>query len=231
MESLTMTAIEVGSLFWFTGFAVLASMALFLFFLAPKEGTEKWVQWKKVLGIIIFLNQAFYWVSSISDGTFTLHESLPLHMCGFSQLMLFVFLCFDVRKVFPILVFWGPLGGIQAFLTPALSSEPTWPYILQFYLAHSFVVLVPIYLMVRGGEKLPSGTFWHTILITNIVGFIMMAVNASLGSNYWYVNHPPPVNHPLVQGGWPFYLIGIEAAIVILFFLFSLAFRRFKEVE
>ena len=226
-----MTAIEVGSFFWFVGFAVLALMALFLFFLAPKEGSEKWIQWKKVLGTIIFSNQAFYWVSSISDGTFTLQESLPLHMCGFSQLMLFAFLVFDVRKVFPILVFWGPLGGIQAFLTPALSSEPTWPYILQFYLAHSFVVLVPIYLMARGGERLPSGTFWRTILITNIAGFIMMAINAALGSNYWYVNHPPPVNHPLVQGEWPFYLIGMEAAVVVLFFLFSLAFRSFKEVK
>ena len=226
-----MTAIEVGSFFWFVGFAVLALMTLFLFFLAPKQGSEKWTQWKKILGIIIFLNQAFYWVSSISDGTFTLQESLPLHMCGVSQLMLFAFLVFDVRKVFPILVFWGPLGGIQAFLTPALSSEPTWPYILQFYFAHSFVVLIPIYLMVRGGERLPSGTFWRTILITNISGFIMMAINASLGSNYWYVNQPPPVNHPLVQGEWPFYLIGMEAAVVVLFFLFSLAFRGFKEVK
>ena len=226
-----MTAIEFGSFFWFVGFAVLALMAVFLFFLAPKEGSKKWIQWKKILGIIIFLNQAFYWVSSISDGTFTLQESLPLHMCGVSQLMLFAFLVFDVRKVFPILVFWGPLGGIQAFLTPALSSEPTWPYILQFYFAHSFVVLIPIYLMVRGGERLPSGTFWRTILITNISGFIMMAINASLGSNYWYVNQPPPVNHPLVQGEWPFYLIGMEAAVVVLFFLFSLAFRGFKEVK
>ena len=77
-----MTAIEVGSFFWFVGFAVLALMALFLFFLAPKEGSEKWTQWKKGLGIIIFLNQAFYWVSSISDGTFTLQESLPLCTCA-----------------------------------------------------------------------------------------------------------------------------------------------------
>ena len=82
-----------------------------------------------------------------------------------------------------------------------------------------------------GGERLPSGTFWRTILITNIAGFIMMAINAALGSNYWYVNQPPPVNHPLVQGEWPFYLIGMEAAVVVLFFLFSLAFRSFKEVK
>jgi uncharacterized membrane protein YwaF len=118
-----MTAIEVGSFFWFVGFAVLALMALFLFFLAPKEGSEKWIQWKKVLGIIIFLNQAFYWVSSISDGTFTLQESLPLHMCGVSQLMLFAFLAFDVRKVFPILVFWGPFRRDPSIPHPCLYRQ------------------------------------------------------------------------------------------------------------
>ena len=225
---MTLTTIEVGSFFWYFGFGILATMALLFFVAAPRAGDQIWSKWKKILGVIIFLNQAFYWFMAISEGIFTLKESLPLHMCGISQLLLFAFLTFDVRKVFPILVFWGPLGGIQAFLTPGMESTFTWAYIIQFYMAHSFVVLVPIYLMVRGGEKLPSGTFWRTIIITNIAGFVMMAINSLLGSNYWYVNQPPPVNHPLVQGEWPYYLIGMEAAVVTLFFLFSLAFRKFK---
>ncbi len=223
-----LSTIEVGSFFWYMGFGILFSLGLVLFFLAPRLGNSNWPQWKKTLGIIIFLNQSIYWAMALIDGKFTLDESLPLHMCGISQLMLFAFLTFELRIVFPILVFWGPLGGIQAFLTPGLESALTWPYVLQLYLAHSFVVLVPIYLMVRGGEKLPVGTFWRTVIITNVAGILMMAINATLGSNYWYVNQPPPVNHPLVQGEWPYYLIGMEAAVVTLFFLFSLAFRRFK---
>ena len=225
---MTLSTIEVGSFFWYFGFGILAAMGLLLFFAAPRLGNPRWPNWKKMLGILIFLNQALYWFMAISEGIFTLEESLPLHMCGISQILLFIYLTFDVRKVFPILVFWGPLGGIQAFLTPGMESTLTWAYITQFYMAHSFVVLVPIYLMVRGGEKLPIGTFWRTIIITNVAGVLMMAINSVLGSNYWYVNQPPPVNHPLVQGEWPYYLIGLEAAVVALFFLFSLSFRRFK---
>ena len=165
---MTLTTIEVGSFFWYFGFGILATMALLFFVAAPRAGDQIWSKWKKILGVMIFLNQAFYWFMAISEGIFTLEESLPLHMCGISELLLFAYLTFDVRKVFPILVFWGPLGGIQAFLTPAMESTFTWAYIIQFYMAHSFVVLVPIYLMVRGGEKLPTGTLWRTVIITNI---------------------------------------------------------------
>jgi len=135
-------------------------MALFLFFLAPKEGSEKWIQWKKVLGIIIFLNQAFYWVSSISDGTFTLQESLPLHMCGFSQLMLFVFLAFDVRKGFSNSCFLGPFG-----------RDPSIPH--PCFVVRAHMALYPSVLsgtqLCGLGPYLPYGSrgrkasFWHLL--------------------------------------------------------------------
>ena len=229
MDTINSGPIEVGSAIWYIGFVVLATMALVLFFIAPRVGSKNWDHWKKYLGWAIFLNQSFYWAMAISEGTFNIEKSLPLHMCGISQLMLFSFLVFDVRRIFPILVFWGPLGGVQAFFTPGLESAHTWTYVMQFYIAHSFVVLVPIYLLVKGGEKLPRGTFWRTVIITNAAGLLIMAINAVLGSNYWYVNQPPPVNHLLVQGLWPFYLIGMEGAVLVLFFIFSLAFRRFRE--
>lgn len=119
-----MTAIEFGSFFWFVGFAVLALMAVFLFFLAPKEGSKKWIQWKKILGIIIFLNQAFYWVSSISDGTFTLQESLPLHMCGVSQLMLFAFLVLMYVRFFQFWFSGAPWEVSKHFSLPPYPQSP-----------------------------------------------------------------------------------------------------------
>jgi uncharacterized membrane protein YwaF len=91
------------------------------------------------------------------------------------------------------------------------------------------VVVVPLYLILRGGARLPRRLFWRIIGITNLVGFAVMAVNSMLGSNYWYVNQPPPVNHPLVQGAWPYYLIGIELAVVVLFWGLYLLLRGHRE--
>ena len=138
-------------------------------------------------------------------------------MCSFSQFLLFAHLVLKQKWALPLVAFWGPLGGIQAFLTPALESSTTIGYVTQFYTAHSSVVVIPLYLIVRGGARLPRALFWRVVGITNLVGFAMMAVNAALGSNYWYVNQPPPVDHPLVQGAWPYYLIGIEGAVIALF--------------
>jgi len=90
-------------------------------------------------------------------------------------------------------------------------------------------VVVPLYLILRGGARLPRRLFWRIIGITNLVGFAVMAVNSMLGSNYWYVNQPPPVNHPLVQGAWPYYLIGLELAVVVLFLGLYLLLRGHRE--
>jgi hypothetical integral membrane protein (TIGR02206 family) len=171
---------------------------------------------------------AWNWVMLLSDGNFTVAESLPLHMCYFSELLLFAYLTWKQDWAFPIVVFWGPLGSIQALLTPALMTDAL-RYVLQFYLAHSLSVLVPIYLMVHGGRRIPQNAFWRIIGITNLVGFAMLGINAMLGSNYWYVNQPPPIEHVLVQFGWPYYLINFEVMLIVLCWLFWLALKKFRE--
>lgn len=224
-----MVPIEVGSLVWWSGYGILAAVIMALFWLAPRESEPKMAKWEKTLGWMILANLAWYTLMALWDGVYRADESLPIHMCGMSQILLFLHLVLKKKWAFPIVVFWGPLGGIQAFLTPALETEPTLGYVLQFYLAHASVVVVPVYLMVYGGRRIPRKSFWRVIGITNLVGFVMMGVNSALGSNYMYVNQPPPVDHPLVKGAWPYYLIGIEAAVIGLFWLFLLAFRKFRE--
>lgn len=224
-----MVVVEVGGPIWWAGYGILALFFIGFFGFAPRAGHPKFAQWEKILGWTILANQSWYWVMALADGSFTVRESLPLHMCSFSQFLLFAHLVLKQKWALPLVAFWGPLGGIQAFLTPALESSTTIGYVTQFYTAHSSVVVVPLYLIVRGGSRLPRNLFWRVIGLTNLVGFAMMAVNAVLGSNYWYVNQPPPVDHPLVQGAWPYYLIGIEGAVIALFAGLFMLLRGYRE--
>ena len=41
----------------------------------------------------------------------------------------------------------------------------------------------------------------------------------------------PPVNHPLVQGDWPEYLLVLFAAGTALFYLFLIVFRKYVGPE
>ena len=58
MDTINSGPIEVGSAIWYIGFVVLATMALVLFFIAPRVGSKNWDHWKKYLGWAIFLNQS-----------------------------------------------------------------------------------------------------------------------------------------------------------------------------
>ena len=223
--------VEVGSFIWWLGCAILAFLALFLFLLAPRKGNPIFDRWLSALGWIIFLNMVWNYVMLLSEGRFTVAESLPLHMCGFSELLLFAYLTCKQDWAFPIVVFWGPLGSIQAILTPALNIL-TPGHILQFYLAHSAAVVVPIYLMVHGGRRIPRNAFWCIFVITNAVGLAMIGINAVLGSNYWFVNRYPPVDpfyHRLIRLEWPYYLMEFEVVLIISLFLFRLIFGKFME--
>jgi uncharacterized membrane protein YwaF len=67
--------------------------------------------------------------------------------------------------------------------------------------------------------------------ITTVVAVTLMGINEVLGSNYMYVTSPPPVNHPLVQGDWPEYLLVLFAAGTALFYLFLIVFRKYVGPE
>ena len=226
-ESYEMVPIEVGSPIWYVGFGILAALVLGLFFLALRVGSPRMERWEKTLGWLTLANLLWYQGMAVAAGVWMKEESLPLHMCSFSQVLLFIHLVLKKDWAFQLVTFWGPLGGIQAFLTPAHETEPTFGFVTQFYLAHGLVVLAPIYLMVHGGRRLAKGVYWKVIVVSFLFGYAMMPLNHWLGSNYMYTNNPPPVDHPLVQGEWPGYLVWIQLAVILLFISFYHAFRKY----
>ena len=44
----------------------------------------------------------------------------------------------------------------------------------------------------------------------NILLVFLMPLDFIIDANYMYLKEPPAVNHPLVSGEWPYYLINLE---------------------
>jgi len=227
----TYNAIEPGEQLWWFGVGVLLAFILFFCAFAPRIAHPRRKQWERGLGWAILLNQVWVTAMLMLDGDYLIAKHLPLHMCSFTQILLFLHLVMDKQWAFTVSALWGPLGGIQAILTPVLTSSLTWPYVTQFFTAHAFVVVVPIYLMVHAGRRLPKRAFRMVMGITTVVAVTLMGINEVLGSNYMYVTSPPPVNHPLVQGDWPEYLLVLFAAGTALFYLFLIVFRKYVGPE
>lgn len=226
-----MTPIALGSSYWWLGIAILFTIGFALFFFAPKQGHRHFERWQPILGWIIFINQILYWLMAIMDDRFFLHTSLPLHLCGLSQLLLFAHLVLKQHWAFPVVAFWGPLGGMMGMLTPAL-TEFNVVYVVQYFVGHSVIIVVPLYLLRHGGRRIPPNYFWRVIIFTNILGFSMMLVNYLLSSNYMYVSQPPPVSpynsgHWLLE--WPYYLIFIELQVIFFVWLYWMAIHKYRQ--
>lgn len=207
---------------WWMGYAILAVLAALLFFYAPRQNNKYYDRFKTILGWAILINQSSYWVMATIDGSLALHHSLPIHMCAMSQFLLFAILVLKQNWAFSIVVFWGPMGSFFAFLLPDPNTSNIF-YILQFYFAHSAVFLIPIYLKLYGGYKIPNKIFWRTIVITNIIGFSIMGLNNIIGSNYWYVTHAPvAANHV----PWLVYFLGLEFILFSSTTLILICFRE-----
>lgn len=226
-----MTPITLGSNYWWLGIVILVLLGTFLFVFAPKQGGKSFQAWLPLLGWMIFINQTLYWLMAILEGRFFLSTSLPIHLCGISQLLLFAHLTFKQKWAFPLVAFWGPLGGMMGILTPALTDINTL-FVIQYFIGHSVIIVVPLYLLIRGGRRIPANYFWRIIIFTNILGFSMMLVNYLLSSNYMYVSQPPPVapynsGHWLLQ--WPYYLIFIELQVVFLVWLYWQVISKYRQ--
>ena len=192
----------------------------------------QWVKYntrffEQFLGWVIAINYLAYHVMALGSGEWSLAKSLPLHMCNMTQILLFMHLVFRVQWAFPIAAFWGPLGGIQAIFTPGLDISASWYQCTQFFVSHSLVVLVPLFLILFSGRKIPKNFTWKIFGLTNAVAFVLYFVNLLTGGNYMYVNQPPPVDHPLVQGVWPDYLLVFEIALLLLAAGYSWLLRKY----
>lgn len=211
------------------GWYIFTAVALFFWFIAPQVGSPRLSSFERGLGLFIALNYGFYHGAAVLRGEWTVQDSLPLHMCNLTQLMLIWHLFTGQKWAFHIAAVWGPLGGIQALFTPGIEADYWVPLVFQFFISHSLVVLVPLYLLIRAGRTLPQRFFWPLIGYTHLTALLLYGVNRLLGSNYLYVNQPPPVDHPLLHGGWPHYLLWIDVALFALVALYLWSVRRFRE--
>jgi len=159
------------------------------------------------------------------DGTWSLSKRLPLHLCGISSVLVCVIMFLKKRQLaFEFLFYCGILGGINSLLTPLIDNYTGGNFFyIEYYYSHSSIIVFPLYLFYYMDMKLSKYSWLKTFLILNILLVIIMPLDFLLGANYMYLVDPPAVNHPLVSGEWPYYLINFEFFVfLLLYFTYSL---------
>jgi len=195
----TFYPIKVFSNVWWWGWAYFGAYSLFLTFIArANDNLRLWTE--RILGYSL---AALY-----------LTTSLPGHLCSISFLLAVIYLTTGNTKVLLPLTFWGITGGAHALITPGspLGDHPL--YLIEFWVQHTTIVLVPLYALRSGAWLIPTRAWVKAFWGNQFLLVPIFVLNRVAGANYQFLLSPPAVNNPLIIGPWPWYLVGIDALML-----------------
>ena len=182
-----------------------------------------------IMGGLLILDFITENAGYISSGTWDLQYNLPIQLCGISSLICCILpFIKKKKKLFEFVYYTGIIGGVMAILTPQMNYfDGTIRYYLNFYVSHSLIIALPIFMFLHLDMKLPRLSWFKLWINLNILMAIIMPINFLLGSNYMYVNVPPEVDNPLVIGDWPYYIFLWEVFILIIaYMVYSISRRK-----
>jgi hypothetical integral membrane protein (TIGR02206 family) len=216
--------LEIFSLLWWqSNFTTLFIILVFLFmgkWFNP-ENREKLAQIIGTVLIIRTIGIHFYWDYL---GIWTIESSLPLHLCGLSAILSGIVLFWRKQWAYECLYFWGISGAFHSLMTPEFSSGKGGLLFYEYYLSHGGIILSAIYLTWVLGMKPRKGAWFKVFLWSQLLIPIIGCINWALSANYMYLCIKPIAKNPFLIGEWPWYIIGIELAALLHFFIVYLPF-------
>ena len=197
---------------------------LFILFFVFKNRIYNSPKEKQIrIGFAIFLIAVL--ITLITVDTIGGELYLPFHLCSMSYILTIILLLTNNEKVFGYVYFTGIIGGIVTFAIPDLYHAGYNRFrFYEFIIAHTAIILVPIYYLTNFKYKITLRTTITGIIITNIIGFTMLPVNIILRNtgiveeaNYMFTMGPPE-DVESVFGTFPWHMISFELVLLATFF-------------
>ncbi|MGD2123486.1 MAG: TIGR02206 family membrane protein [Gemmatimonadota bacterium] len=152
-------------------------------------------------------------------GVWALQTDLPLHLCSLGMLVSVWALLTRRQLVFEVAYYWVLAAATQAILTP---DNTRWRLgeldAFWNFLSHGVIILNVLWLIFVDKMRCREGSWWRVFLITNLMVVPISLINASLGSNYFFICWKPGGVSPFLLGDWPWYIFWFEV-FGLLFFL------------
>lgn len=205
------------------GFLVLLNLYLIRFRDAG-NGTKAALRW--ILALILWGNEIAWHYWHFVNGTWTIQEMLPLHLCSILVWLGAWMLVTKSYKIYEFMYFMGIAGAIQALVTPDLGiyGFPHFRF-FQTFLSHGLIVTSAIYMTVVEGFRPTWKSMVRVFVWMNIYALIVYFINDYIGSNYLMINHKPELPSLLdLLPPWPVYILYMELIGVASMLLLYLPF-------
>lgn len=154
-------------------------------------------------------------------GTWSIRESLPLHLCDIAMPLTVVALMGAANRndrrpqpsrAYELAFYWGLGGTLQAIFTPDLQHTLPSPRFFTYFIGHGTIVISAAALTLGIGLRPRPWSALHVWLITNAAALPVLGVNYLLESNYMFLCGAPPSSTVLTYlGEWPWpYLFQLD---------------------
>lgn len=211
--------------------AMLVILALIvLMYLNRKKMAEHERRWRIFLGSALIVQEIVLHINRLVLGTWSLDESLPLHMCSLSVILIAVLFATESRYLFEVLYFWGIAGAVQAILTPNLDQYvfPHFRY-YQFFLSHGLIMFSTLFMVFVKGWLPEAKSILRSLLFTNLILPFIGIVNWLTGGNYFFIARTPDTASIIdMMGPWPWYILVLEVVALVMFTISYLPVMVYK---
>ncbi|ADM68868.1 hypothetical protein GMA19_01026 [Paenibacillus polymyxa E681] len=182
------------------------------------------IRW--LLITVLILSELTLNIWYVMQRIWDVQTSLPLELCSVTLLLSILMLIFRSRWLYPIILFAGIGGALQAVLTPNLAYAFPHYRFIHFFVAHSAIILAALYMTWIEGLRPTWKSVGGVMLFLNGLALIVWIVDDALGANYMFLAGKPSTPSILdVLGPYPLYILAEEAIALLFFSLLMLLFE------
>ena len=211
--------IEIFSPLWWKTNLITIGIIVLILLIANLCGNKKRELLAKFIGFILLLDVIGIHFYLVHLEIWSIHDSLPLHLCGLSAILSALVLFWRNQLAYECLYYWGIVGAFHSLLTPELTMGMQGLLIYDYFISHGGIILSAIYLTWIVGMRPRAGSWWNIFLFSQLLIPVIGSINWFLDSNYMYLCIKPEANNPFLIGPWPWYIVGIELAAIVHFFI------------
>ena len=179
------------------------------------------------MGIYQLGKTAIVQMSHVLSDNYILATNLPLQLCSISGILAGVVVFYRKQILLEFLYFFGIVGFIHSILTPEFTGGTAPWNIFDYYVGHSMLFIVPIFLMMFYGFRLRENAWWTSFIYLQFIVVIVSQANVIIGNgaNYMYLAQAPIADNPLVLQD-PYHILGFELAALAHFYLLDVIARK-----
>lgn len=207
--------------------AIFFGISLAMFKQKENLRSRSWRTLEISFAVSLILFETGYHLWLFVNGFWKLSQAIPVELCSISLILTILLLLTGKKLVFELLFFTALLGASQAIATPLLYYDFPHFRFFHFFYTHLMMMWVSLYFLWVKGFRPTILSVIKGFVFMNLLVPIVLLINKLVDGNYMFLSHKPKTpSLSDYMGLFPWYILSLEGAFIVLSLLVWLIFRK-----